>query len=235
MVTRMTSMRRAGACLALGAWSAVGGAAASPLDPARVAEANAAAASGRCDEAITAWRAVTETAEDRALLVGNIGHCLDVLGRPVEAIEAFREARRLISTGAAPRDDDRGDRLSRLDARLAALSRRVGWLTVRCDAAGRVAVDERPPVACPLSLAVDPGVHRVVVSTPGEAPGAAREVRVDAGETVELGREDEGEGDVGWPWIAGGVALGVAVVAGALVIASAESEPAPRVRLVVEE
>lgn len=131
-----------------------------------------------------------------------IGHCLAGLERNAEAYEAYSRALR-----AAAKEDDAKYEPAReaAEAQLTALGVRVAKLVLSLAETPeglRVTLDERPLESSALAspIALEPGVHVVVVEAPGREP-SRREVLIEAGETktVTLSLEKMPETEVTGP------------------------------------
>jgi hypothetical protein len=124
----------------------------------------------------------TDTGSPNAALY--VGHCLAGLERNAEAYEAYSRAVR-----AAVEDNDPKYEQAREAAQtqLAALGVRVAKLVLSLTETPeglRVSVDDKPVALGALGspMALEPGVHAVVVEAAGREP-SKREVLIEAGET----------------------------------------------------
>jgi tetratricopeptide (TPR) repeat protein len=134
---------------------------------------NELAGSGAYEAALAEFRQAYEKSPHFAVLY-NMGLCLVALGRPIEAIEAFRKylAEGRSEVPAARRDE--------VEAQIATLDSRLAELSVTTDRPGaRVLVDGRDvgqtPLAGPVRLGA--GKHDVSASVEG-APAASRTVEL---------------------------------------------------------
>lgn len=172
------------AALALGAPLPASAAPDTAPPHARMLAANAMARSGHHTEALaiyTRLAAEPDAIDDRAGLLGNMGHCLARLGRPRDALEAFDDAL------DAARDDETRATLRAVIARLEATA--FGALIVDCDVAeARLRRRDEPPSAgplpCPATLTrLDPGPLTIVGEGPGGTRAGAR-LTIVAGQTT---------------------------------------------------
>jgi tetratricopeptide (TPR) repeat protein len=134
---------------------------------------NELAGNGAYEAALAEFRQAYEKSPHFAVLY-NVGLCYVALGRPVEAIEAFRK---YLAEGRSEVPTARGDEI---EAQIATLEFRLAELSVTTDRPGaRVLVDGRDvgqtPLAGPVRLSA--GKHDVSASLEG-APTASRTVEL---------------------------------------------------------
>jgi tetratricopeptide (TPR) repeat protein len=137
---------------------------------------NELAGNGAYETALAEFRQAYEKSPHFAVLY-NVGLCHVALGRPVEAIDAFRKylAEGRSEVPAARRDE--------VEAQIATLESRLAELTITTDRPGaRVFVDGRELGQTPLGpVRLDPGKHEVSASLEG-APTATRTVELHEAE-----------------------------------------------------
>jgi hypothetical protein len=152
------------------------------LDPAaRFAQAVKLFKASKLAEALPIFEQLfTDTGSPNAALY--VGHCLSGLERNAEAYDAYSRAVR-----AAAQDPKYAQAREAAQAQLSALGVRVAKLVLSLDETPegvRVSVDEKPVELAALGspIALEPGVHAVVVEAEGREP-SKREVLIEAGET----------------------------------------------------
>jgi hypothetical protein len=136
---------------------------------------------GAWDEALVAFEAANAIAPHPVVLA-NIGLCHERSGRIVAALEVYRQFI------ADPRVTD--DKADEIWVRIDALEAEVGRIEISCPVPDcEVAVDGVARGLAPVVVAVEPGVHMVEGSHPGEAFEPARvDVGVGVVRPVELVR-----------------------------------------------
>ena len=227
-------------------------AAAPPRDPATIARADALFKEARSLAEQGHARAACEKFELSQSLdpspgtLLNIGNCYEPQGDLVRALAIFEKA--FID---AQRSTNFGRRELWTNAareRIASLSQRVPWLSVRGAPAGtRVRLDEQEIDASKGAMRVNPGEHRVEHSAPGKRtyaqsftiePGERLAVNLpplddDTPSPTALGATSDrraaapsGASDFGvWPWVLGGggaALLGASLVTGILAASKAD-------------
>lgn len=223
-----------------------------PRDPANVARADALfkearvlAEQGQVKVACEKFE-LSQSLDPSPGTLLNIGNCYEPQGDLVRALVIFEKA--FID---AQRSTDHGRRELWTNAareRIASLSQRVPWLTVRGAPAGtRVRLDELEIDASQGAMRVNPGEHRVEHSAPGKRT-YAQSFTIEPGERLAVnlppleddtplpaalgvpadqpGSARSGSGDFGvWPWVLGGggaALLGASLVTGIMAASKAE-------------
>jgi tetratricopeptide (TPR) repeat protein len=133
---------------------------------------NELAGNGAYEAALAEFRQAYEKSPHFAVLY-NVGLCHVALGRPVEAIEAFRK---YLSEG---RSEVPAARRDQIEAQIATLESRLAELSITTDRPGaRVLVDGRELGQTPLGpVRLGPGKHEVSASLEG-SPTAIRTVEL---------------------------------------------------------